>query len=83
MEETFYKISESELRALLTASHKLDVLERDGVDNWSWYMEGLNDYLRECAETMHLSGDWDDLSFEDIVEYELTLYDEVKENENV
>ena len=44
-----YLIDEDTLRGLLADSHKLAILERDGVDNWQWYMEGHNEYLAECA----------------------------------
>ena len=44
-----YLIDEDTLKELLYASHKLEILERDGVDNWSWYMEGRTEYLAECA----------------------------------
>ena len=79
MEETFYKISESELRALLTASHKLDVLEQDGVDNWSWYMESKDEYIRLIAEANKFPGNWneDHLDFEELVENEIELYERI------
>ena len=44
-----YLIDEDTLRELLHDNHKLAILERDGVDNWSWYMEGRTRYLAECA----------------------------------
>lgn len=44
-----YLIDEDTLRGLLADSHTLSILEKDGVDNWSWYMEGRNEYLAECA----------------------------------
>jgi hypothetical protein len=48
-EKKQYLIDEDTLRELLYASHKLEILERDGVDNWRWYMEGRTEYLAECA----------------------------------
>ena len=47
-----YLITEETLRGLLYDSHKLTILERDGVDNWSWYMEGRTQYLAECASML-------------------------------
>ena len=44
-----YLIDEDTLRSLLADSHTLGILERDGVDNWTWYMDGRNEYLAECA----------------------------------
>lgn len=48
-EKKQYLIDEDTLRELLRDSHKLTILERDGVDNWSWYMESHNEYVAECA----------------------------------
>ena len=43
-----YLIDEDTLRELLRAGHTLAILERDGVDNWQWYMEGRKEYLTDC-----------------------------------
>ena len=43
----YYKISEEELLDLLADGLKLSVLDRDGVDNWEWYMEGKKDFMIE------------------------------------
>lgn len=43
-----YLIDEDTLRELLHAEHTLSILERDGVDNWQWYMEGRKEYLADC-----------------------------------
>lgn len=48
-EKKQYLIDEDTLKELLRDSHKLAILERDGVDNWTWYMTGLEEYLAECA----------------------------------
>ena len=48
-EKKQYLIDEDTLRELLCDSHKLAILERDGVDNWSWYMAGYEEYVAECA----------------------------------
>lgn len=47
-EKKQYLIDEDTLRELLYSSHKLAILERDGVDNWPWYMEGREEYLTDC-----------------------------------
>ena len=51
-EKKQYLIDEDTLKALLYDSHKLAILDRDGVDNWRWYMEGRNQYLAECASKL-------------------------------
>ena len=61
-----YLIDEDTLRELLIDSHKLAILERDGVDNWQWYMEGRDEYLAECAA--HLP--WHEgKSYQDLVKF--------------
>lgn len=42
-----YLVTEERLLELLEAELKLICLERDGVDNWEWYMEGAACYLSE------------------------------------
>lgn len=42
-----YLITKERLLELLEAELKLICLERDGVDNWEWYMEGSAEYLSE------------------------------------
>lgn len=43
-----YIIDEQTLRELLYSAHKLAILERDGVDNWQWYMESCDEYIAKC-----------------------------------
>ena len=43
-------IREDELLSLLYDSHKLACLDWDGVDNWSWYMEGRTEYIAQCLK---------------------------------
>lgn len=45
MKERYYRISESELLELLESALKLEMLERDGVDNWTWYGESYNEVV--------------------------------------
>lgn len=51
-EKKQYLIDEDTLKELLYASHKLEILERDGVDNWEWCMESRKEYLAECASML-------------------------------
>ena len=43
-QETYYKISKTQLLDLLRDSIELGMLEAGGVDNWSWYGEGREEY---------------------------------------
>ncbi len=45
-----YIISGDRLLELLSQELALHVLERDGVDNWEWYMEGKRNILSEIAQ---------------------------------
>ena len=71
--EKFYKISEEKLKALLYNNEVLNCLYAGGVDNWQWYMENKHDYLADFFED-----ECTDCDFEDIVEIELTEYEEIK-----
>lgn len=46
---TYYKISKETLLNLLTAKLELNQLEYRGVDNWSWYGEGYQEFMKEEA----------------------------------
>ena len=77
MKERYYRISESELLELLESALKLEMLERDGVDNWTWYMEGRRQYLKEGAEIYGVNiDDNEDFDFEDLAELALQDFEE-------
>lgn len=46
---TYYKISKETLLNLLAARLELNQLEYSGVDNWSWYGEGYQEFMKEGA----------------------------------
>lgn len=72
--EKYYKVPEKELVDLLEAWHKLSVLECDGVDNWTWYMEGRKDYLRNyevTEEEIEDGFDFGDLAYRELKIYEV------------
>lgn len=46
---TYYKISKETLLNLLAARLELDQLIYSGVDNWSWYREGYQEFMKEEA----------------------------------
>lgn len=58
-----YIIDESELLELLESDIALSILERDGVDNWEWYMEGTRKVVREYFSEMtqeEFNEQWDE-----------------------
>lgn len=73
-----YIISKERLLELLKAEDELNVLERDGVDNWTWYMEGRRQYLKEGAEIYGVNIDEnEDFDFEDLAELALQDFEEI------
>lgn len=73
-----YIISKERLLELIKAEDKLNVLERDGVDNWTWYMEGRRRYLEEGAEIYGVNIDEnEDFDFDDLAELALQDFEEI------
>lgn len=73
-----YIISKERLLELLKAENELNVLEGDGVDNWTWYMEGRRQYLKEGAEIYGVNiDDNEDFDFEDLAELDLQNFEEI------
>lgn len=46
---TYYKIPKETLLNLLAARLELYQLEYSGVDNWSWYGEGYQEFMKKEA----------------------------------
>lgn len=59
-----YIISETRLRDLIRAEEEICALNSGGVDNWEWYCDSIQDYLRE--------NNYEDM--DDAVEKELESY---------
>ncbi len=73
-----YIVSKERLLELLKAENELNVLEGDGVDNWTWYMEGRRQYLKEGAEMYGVNiDDNEDFDFEDLAELDLQNFEVV------
>lgn len=73
-----YIVSKERLLELLKAENELNVLEGDGVDNWSQYMEGRRQYLKEGAEMYGVNiDDNEDFDFEDLAELDLQNFEEI------
>ena len=73
-----YIVSKERLLELLKAENELNVLEGDGVDNWTWYMEGRRQYLKEGAEMYGVNIDDNaDFDFEDLAELDLQNFEEI------
>lgn len=73
-----YIVSKERLLELLKAENELNVLEGDGVDNWTWYMEGRRQYLKKGAEMYGVNiDDNEDFDFEDLAELDLQNFEEI------
>lgn len=71
-----YIVSEERLLELLEAENTLCCLEWDGVDNWTWYMEGRGRYI---ADALCISEDEvreRNLDFIDVAKAELNDFQE-------
>lgn len=75
----YYLINEKRLKELLVAEMKLIELERDGVDNWEWYGEGRENYLKELATGYELEYN-EELEYEDIAKKDLENFEFYKED---
>lgn len=72
-----YIVSEERLLELLEAENTLYCLEQDGVDNWTWYMEGRRRYI---ADALCVNEDYvreNDLDFIDVAKAELSDFQEI------
>ena len=69
----FYKISETDLRRLLTDAYRFQALECGGVDNWEWYSEAFHDFVEECSKDEEK--EYEDI--DEIAEDSLKYYEEI------
>ena len=76
---TYYKISKETLLNLLAARLELDQLIYSGVDNWSWYGEGYQEFMKE--EALDYISDKEipeDIDAEYVAKLMLKDYEEIK-----
>lgn len=55
--EKYYMISEIELRELLADSLKLCALDLSGVDNWEWYGENFQRFIKDVLDSYEIDDD--------------------------
>lgn len=63
---------EDRLRELIYNESVLIALENGGVDNWEWYSESINDFVKTYIKEEKLEKD--DIDIHDIVEIELDKF---------
>lgn len=71
-----YIVSEERLMELLEAENTLRCLEWDGVDNWTWYMEGRSRYIADALSISEDEVREKNLDFIDIAKAELSDFQE-------
>ena len=72
---TKYIIDEERLLELLEAEARLQCLENDGVDNWTWYMEGRIQFIANALDVTPQVVEDTDLDFCDIAKADLECYE--------
>ena len=65
------EIDEKVLSDLLVGYHKYIALESGGVDNWMWYCDSINDYIKEYNAEHNTNFEY----IEEIVKWELSQED--------
>ena len=63
-----YIVSEERLLELLEAEARLQCLEQDGVDNWSWYMEGREQFIADALMISKEEVEDNELNFADVAQ---------------
>lgn len=67
----YYKISEDNLKGLLIDSLELDMLNMDGVDNWTWYGASYRELIKEYIPDADEDTDFSDVAALLLKEYEV------------
>lgn len=79
MLDKFYLVEKEELVDLIATYYKMIMLERDGVDNWTWYGESRKDIIKERFPDA-TEGDLEDMDFYDCARADLENYVLAKES---
>ena len=69
-----YQVSEEDLRRLLYDSYFLEMLEQDGVSNWTWYGDNHNEFVANALNISEAEVYDRELGIEDIVDKEIKNY---------
>lgn len=76
-----YIISEERLKKLLAAELELRQLEHSGVDNWSWYGEGREEFLFEAIDGRVPEEEIpEDIDYDYIAELNLAKYEKLEDD---
>lgn len=76
----YYLVSENDLIDLLETNIWRRMLERDGVDNWTWYGESYRNIIKEYFPNKS-EEELEDYSFNDCAEEDIKSYNFVEKEE--
>lgn len=76
----YYLVSENDLIDLLETNIWRRMLERDGVDNWTWYGESYRNIIKEYFPNKSKE-ELEDYSFNDCAEEDIKSYNFVEKEE--
>lgn len=75
-----YIVSEKRLKKLLAAELELQQLEAGGVDNWSYYGEGREEFLLEAIDGRISEEELpEDIDYEYVAELNLADYEKLED----
>ena len=74
--DKIYLITKERLLDLLIVEAHLNCLEQDGVDNWTWYMEGKDRFLSDALNLPIEQIRELDYDFYDLAQVELNEFQE-------
>ena len=74
-----YELTRKELKEFWECYHRYRALRFGGVDNWDWYDESYDGYLKKYREEKGT----DEYYMEDLVKDEINKLDKSKEKENL
>ena len=76
----YYLVPEADLINLLETSIWGQMLERDGVDNWTWYGESRKDIIKEYFSDK-TDEELEDYNFNDCAEEDIKSYNFVEKED--
>ena len=74
-----YKVSKEQLLELLEYQARYYALEGGGVDNWTWYVESLSNYIKDYVKENDIDISPNELTITDIAEHSLVYFEPVEE----
>lgn len=70
-------LTETEFKNIYRGYLEYLALQRGGVDNWGWYGESLNDFLRDCYFENHPGRTEEDFNNEECYDFDDVVDEDV------